>query len=275
MLTTDNSKEPNIPGFLRRGAATTPTTGRGRGRNVVPMNDPAKEQAKRTADKYFKDPKTTPEPEVAAKDPAPARVLPATDNRLLYRFLANVAAATTAKDLAVKKIRDLRKVAKSDGIDLRVADQVMKEMKLSPDELIAQENILNGYRLALRLPAHAPLELEGSVKRTAEEQLKHIELEGERAGLRGANQADNPHDLETAAGAAWQEGYDRGQEMLRGTMLKTMQRNAKKTSDPVVTAAPEAETGAGEDTELDGPEVDSTSDTEWSSSAPQQPADQE
>lgn len=203
-------------------------------RTRATQQDPAKDAAKEKAEQVFAPKQASPAPDTTK---AP-RVLPSIGNPLLFKFFSDLAAEEKKKDAAVSNIRKIRKQAKADGIDLAAADLVRKEMKLSPDELIETNNRINEYRAQMRLPAYQPLELEGATVRTPEEQLQYIELEGERAGLRGASQSDNPHDVDTEAGARWLTGYDRGQEQLRQVFRNTLTRNNKAKQDKEAKAAP-------------------------------------
>lgn len=193
----------------------------------TPRNAAApKEDVKAKAEAAFKTSEKRAKPEATGEDQTP-RILSNIGNPRLFAVIGKLRAATAKKDEAVSKIRSIRKEAKADGINLTLMDQVMREMRMSPDELISENNLLNEYRAQVRLPAYEPLDLEGAKPRTSEEQLDYIELEGERAGLRGANAGDCPHEIDSEPGARWMAGYDKGQAMLRGQLKATMERNNK------------------------------------------------
>lgn len=136
----------------------------------------------------------------------------------LIRHAGAIRAAKEKQATATAELRNARKRAQDDGVDLKTLDGVMAEMKMAPDELIEAENTRNNYRMAFALPAWEPKELEMNEKRSHDELLEHAEREGLRAGLRGANLSDSQYDPDTEAGARWVKGYDAGQSKLRGKL---------------------------------------------------------
>lgn len=140
-----------------------------------------------------------------------------------HRYAGKMAELTTKAAGINGQIRNLKKQMKNDGIDPQLFAEVMKEMKLNTDEIIDRDNAKQRMRRAFLLPAYAPIALETVGTRSEEEILKHATLEGNRAGLRGANSDANPHDQGTKAWQAWAEGYDTGQ----GALMRALGRGRR------------------------------------------------
>lgn len=153
----------------------------------------------------------------------------------LLRHVAAIRRLTQAKDDAVNKIRNARKQAKDDGIDLKTLDRVMREQFTPPEELLADHNKLVSYRRFLALPIGAQMSfldpIQGEI--TPERIKAEAKSEGEQAGLRGEGVDRNPHDPNSDAGRAWLDGQEIGQQKMRDAMAFDMNaRNAAAAQKP-------------------------------------------
>jgi hypothetical protein len=158
--------------------------------------------------------------------PLPKRALRGDNKRLsdatIHRYVGAIRAQAQRVASENGKLRELKKKAKDDGVDTKVLNQILGELKLSPEELIDQINLENHYRSAVHLPHAEFLHTFGEEDRdTAEKRIAHATEEGARAGYRGADMSSNPWPSEQdPCHAAWNEAWRKAQSTMLGKGLK-------------------------------------------------------
>lgn len=134
---------------------------------------------------------------------------------LLLHHLSKILKAEAVKAAAAKDLADVRKLAKSDGVDLKTLDLVRKMLGADHFELATAFNDLVRYAKVLDLPVYSQLSLFSTADEVDEDEiLDRAFVAGRRAGKTGLDQSTCPHGFETPAGQQWLDGWGDGQRIL-------------------------------------------------------------
>ncbi len=130
---------------------------------------------------------------------------------LLFLYIQKLTKATEVKDKAVADIRNLRKQAKGDGVDMKALDAAMTFYGMDDDKRFSYFRNLDAYMRYLRTPTGTQFGLF-----EAELPLPNDKAyaDGKFAGQMGKSLSDNPHDMNTDAGQEWTRGYHDGQKSI-------------------------------------------------------------
>jgi hypothetical protein len=114
------------------------------------------------------------------------------------------------------RLRQAVKAAKDDGVDVRVLKQIMAELKMSPEEIVAATNDVMSYRAAFSLPNTGPLAApEPPDPNDAGQRKAYAEELGRIAGFRGAAADTNPYpDSADECHLAWDSAWRESQSKL-------------------------------------------------------------
>ncbi|ACB80870.1 hypothetical protein Mpop_2715 [Methylorubrum populi BJ001] len=163
--------------------------------------------------------------------PLPKKMLRKGDNggvseMTILRHVGVIRAAKEAVASATGKLREKMKKAKDDGVDPKVLNKILDELRMSPDELTDSINRENDYRRAVHLPAAGHIHIFGEEDRdTHEKRLAHAREEGYRAGYRGADKSSNPYpDENDQCHQAWNDKWSEAQGHLLGKGLKELRQ---------------------------------------------------
>lgn len=161
--------------------------------------------------------------QAAAQDetaPLPKRVLKGhnggVSEGVLYMYIGRCRALDQEIASLQGRRRELNAKMKDDGVDPSVLKTVMGELKLAPEELVEQINIVNSYRAAVRLPNHGPIDSpEVPDAADAPKRQAYAREQGSLAGFRGAGGDTNPWpDPTDACHQAWTQGWSDAQAKL-------------------------------------------------------------
>lgn len=156
--------------------------------------------------------------------PLPKRVLKGhnggVSEGVLYMYIGRCRALDQEIASLQGRRRELNAKMKDDGVDPSVLKTVMGELKLAPEELVEQINIVNSYRAAVRLPNHGPIDSpEVPDAADAPKRQAYAREQGSLAGFRGAGGDTNPWpDPTDACHQAWSQGWSdaQGKLLMRG-----------------------------------------------------------
>jgi hypothetical protein len=149
--------------------------------------------------------------------PLPKRLLRghngAVSNSTIFRYLGARRALMQQLASLNGKLRDLDKKAKDDGVEVKPLKRIMDELKLSPEEVIAEHNTLQHYRAAVHLPSAPIVEEEDEDKDSIDKRRAYASNLGYMAGYRGADLGQNPYPDPTdkchqAWNASWREAQN-------------------------------------------------------------------
>lgn len=156
--------------------------------------------------------------------PLPKRVLKGhnggVSEGILYMYIGRCRALDHEIASLQGRRRELNAKMKDDGVEPGVLKRVMGELKLAPEELVDQINIVNSYRAAVHLPNHGPIDSpEVPDAADAAKRQSYAREQGSLAGFRGAAGDTNPWpDPSDACHLAWHEGWSdaQGKLLMRG-----------------------------------------------------------
>jgi hypothetical protein len=141
--------------------------------------------------------------------------------KLLQIHVGQIQKAIAEKDAAVAKIRKLRKSAKADGINMKMLDRVLGDLKAKPDEREQDLSDYMRYARWLGQPIGFQADLfedtgNGKVqpKGQGTDQSAAF-LAGLRAGRMGEDQWTGPHPEHTPEGQDWLRGWAQGDDDRR------------------------------------------------------------
>lgn len=134
----------------------------------------------------------------------------------------------------MSKIKNAKKQAKDDGINMKVFDAVRTMRAVSQEELARELDITFAFMKYLKMPVAqqlAPIDIslvdESIADLSDEERAAKWENDGFIAGRSGTNKSDCPHqDPNSPAAKSWVEGWERGQ----AENAKGIKEGPKKTS---------------------------------------------
>jgi ribosome modulation factor len=133
---------------------------------------------------------------------------------LVLLHLSKIVAAEGKKDTAVANLRSARKLAKSDGVDLKTLDAVRHLASLDEHEITAKFNSITQYSKYLSVPLYQNFELFDSPDAAEEAVNERAFLKGIKAGKMGQGAETNPYDQTSVAGQEWSRGWNEGQAIL-------------------------------------------------------------
>jgi ribosome modulation factor len=151
--------------------------------------------------------------------PLPKRVLKGhngtVSNSTIYRYIG------ARRDLMEKiasltgKLRDLDKKAKDDGVEVGPLKKIMSELKLSPEEIVAEHNTLQHYRAAVNLPSAPIIEEDEEDRESIDKRRAYASNLGYMAGYRGTDLGQNPYpDVSDPCHASWSNAWREAQNNL-------------------------------------------------------------
>jgi hypothetical protein len=152
--------------------------------------------------------------------PLPKRLLKGGNSRIsdatIYRHLGSIRHKLAKLATANSEVREAWKRAQDDGVDKRMLKRIMDELKLSPEEIVAEHNLLQDYRGAVSLPTAVRIEDEPAEDKDAIERRKaYARKAGEQGGYRGADMSTNPYpDPTDPCRLEWNEGWRKAQNDL-------------------------------------------------------------
>lgn len=133
---------------------------------------------------------------------------------LVLIHLNKIVAAETKKNSAVANLRAARKLAKSDGVDLKTLDAVRHLASLDEHELTAGFNSITQYARYLSVPLYSTFDLFDSPDAAEEAVNERSFIKGIKAGKLGQGCETNPYDPTSVAGQEWARGWGEGQAIL-------------------------------------------------------------
>jgi len=131
--------------------------------------------------------------------------------------LQKITAAERKKDEAVNALRNARKAAKADGVQLKALDAVRVLAKLDSHELTQDFNDIVRYARLLQVPLYSQLDMFDAPDGSSDEAdiIAKAASDGLRAGRLGETaDSANPYDPGSPAGQAWLEYWRKGQDEL-------------------------------------------------------------
>jgi hypothetical protein len=164
-----------------------------------------------------------PKKEQAPKEETPPKSPPATNvsESLLLQHIGKMVTAEKKQGEATAALRNARKHAKSDGVNLDALDKVRSMIKRDIHENVEEFNAVVNYSKILNAPIYSQLDMFSAPEPTEEEVMKRAYADGVRSGKLGESEGGNPFDDTHGAGQEWLSGFRDGQKILMQAFAET------------------------------------------------------
>lgn len=132
---------------------------------------------------------------------------------------------------ATAALRNARKAAKADGIDLEMLEVMRKFDKMTESDLAEYLNAMITYAQHFSIPHLSQMDLFDSPEIDESVAMDLAYSRGLRAGKLGRDQTSNPAEPGTPAGQKWLEGWHDAQKLIMDAMGQGPEAAAKVAAD--------------------------------------------